>query len=433
MTGMRQQGFGMLEMLAVLVLGVLLAAGVLATLDGDWQRARLHDDARRHAQLAAATARYLEVRRDLLAGELPLAVATALPLAQLQAAGYLPAGFAPQNTRGHQACILLLASAGQVEALVSASGGQAPGAADLAEMAAAAGPGAGYLEPEAPLRARGAFNTWTLDTASLQRFAGAACPGGPIAPGRLASLVRQPLGAAGDAPAYLARRGAAADAPWNVMETPLAMGASAVAMAGGACGADAAIALDAERSLLSCAANGAWKRQASGRTWKETRPGYAALPAGDTPGDVRMTADQGRAFVARTGNEWQALAVNQDGHLDVAAQARAGSLVTRDHLDAGSGTAAGTLEAGRDVRASGMVIGRRVESRTGAMAGSYWVNGYDIAAGMACNQPNAKVAPDGTRSTLHPIGAMMRDNKGIVLSCQAPSNQFRYLNGKLTP
>lgn len=433
MTRLDQRGFGLLEMLAVLVLGALLAAAILPILGQDWERARLRDGARRHAELATATQRYLEARRELLAGELAAGVATILPLNQLLAAGFLAPGFVPVNAWGHGACVLLLRSGSQVEALVGASGGQAPDPADLAEMAAAAGPGAGYLEPEPPLRARGAFGAWTLDAASLQRFAGGACPGGPIGPGRLVSVVRQPLGAGAGAPAYLARRGAAADAPWNVLETPLAMGSGASAAVGQACGPDPAIAVDAKRELLSCAANGVWKRQRAGASWKETSASYAALPGGDSPGDVRMTANTGRAFVARAGNQWQALAVDQDGHLAVPARARAGTLVTRGHLDANTVTAAGTIEAGRDVRASGIVRGRQFDASHDAIAGANWVDGKDITVGMACNLQHQKPMPDGTYGTLYPVGTMMRDQSGVTLSCQAPHNQFRYLNGGLTP
>jgi hypothetical protein len=428
-----QGGFGLLEMLAVIVLGALLAGAILPILGQDWERARLRDVARRHAELAAATQRYLEARRDLLAGELAAGVATALPLDQLLAAGYLAPGFEPLNVYGHAACVLLLRNGSQVEALVSASGGQQPDPADLAEMAASAGPGAGYLMPAAPLRARGAFGAWTLDTASLQPFFAGACPAGPIAPGRLVSLLRQPLGTGAGAPDFLARRGPAVEAPWNVLETPLAMGGGAVAAVGQACGTAPAIALDSKRDLLSCAANGVWKRQRAGGTWKETSASHAALPAGDAPGDVRMTADTGRAYVARAGNAWQALAVDQNGHLEVPSQARAGTLVTRGHLDAGSVAAAGTIDAGRDVRASGIVRGREFDARNGAQSGANWVDGKTIVAGTACNLPGQKPRPDGSYGRLYPIGTAMRDANGVTLSCQSPHNQFRYLNGLLTP
>lgn len=437
MTPARQYGFGLLEMLAVLVLGALLGGGVLALLDRQWEQARLHEGGRRHAELAQATRRYLDARRDQLVTALPANAVTALPLADLQAAGYLAASFTPQNAYGHSACVLLRrsgdASTGQVEALVGASGGQALERADLAEMAAAAGPGAGYLDTALPLSARGAFGTWTMDAAALQPYAAGACPGGALGPGRLASMLRQPVGSSGDGvPDYLARRGSAADAPWNVMDTPLAMGAGATASAGAACGAAPAIALDASRDLLSCAANGLWKRQAAGRSWKETKPNHGALPGGDAPGDVRMTADTGRAYVARAGNGWQALAIDQDGQLTVASQVRAGSLTVRGHLDADAATAGGTLKAGRDVQAGFLVNGDTVDARTRANAHANWVDRRDIVAGLACNLANQKVEPDGSRSTLYPIGTMMRDSQGVTLTCQSPYNQFRYQKGRMS-
>lgn len=67
--------------------------------------------------------------------------------------------------------------------------------------------------------------------------------------------------------------------------------------------------------MLSCQ-SGVWRRQGSA-SWKDPVPSAAALPgAGNEPGDVRLTTDTSRAF-AWTGAAWKALAVDQNGDLDV--------------------------------------------------------------------------------------------------------------------
>lgn len=449
---LRAQGFGMLEMLGVLALGAMLGAAILAILGADWERARLRADARQHALLSAAAKRYLEARRDVLSTGLAADVATVLPLSALSDAGYLPAGFQAKNSYGQQACVVLLrAGAGAldaveaveaVEALVSASGGNSPPAADLAEMAAHAGPGAGTIADAIPLRAQGAFGAWSLGPAALQRYLGAPCPGGALGAGRLATMLRQPLGAGADAPAYLARRGAAADAPWNVMATPLAFGSGATAAVGAPCGADAAIALDAARALLTCA-GGQWKRQGAGRTWKETRPRYGALPQNDSAGDVRMAADNGRAYVARAGGGWQALAVDQNGNLEVPRQAASGTLSVRGDMRVGDFDAAsGTLRVGSELR-----VGNNVAAQHNVSAHEVKVSGWSIAhahfidlsanpawAGRRCNLPGEKTTPySQERGVLYPVGSMKHDVNGITMTCQAPWNEFRYMNGQMTP
>lgn len=444
-TTRRQKGLSLLEMLAVLALGALLGGAILALLDDDWERARLRADARQHALLAAATGRYLEAQRDGLVTGLATNVASVLPLSALRDAGYLAAGFAALNSRGQQACIVLLRSGAgaldTVEALVGASGGVAPPPADLAEMAAVAGPGAGAIGAEIPLRAQGAFGAWRIEPAALQPFLGAACPGGPLASGQLVSLLRQPL-ADQDAPAYLARRGAAADAPWNVMATPLGVGAGATATAGTACGADPALALDATRALLTCA-GGQWRRQGAGDSWKDTRPRYSALPQDDRSGDVRMVADSDRAFVARGGGSWQALAVDQNGNLAVPRQAGARTLAVRGDLRVGNVDAvSGTLEVGAELR-----VGNNLVAQRNVSAHEVNVSGWSIAhahfinlsanpawAGRRCNLPGEKTTPYGqARGVLFPIGSMKHDGNGITMTCQAPWNEFRYMNGQMTP
>lgn len=443
----RQNGLGLLEVLAVLALGALLGAGILALVEREWEGARLRDSARLHAQLVAATERYLLARRDTLAAEVPAGRAVALAPSTLSEAGYLAAEFAPVNGYGQRPCVLLRRTGAgareRVEALVTASGGATPPPADVAEMAASAGPGAGFTQSALPLHAQGAFGAWTLDAAALQPYLGGACPGGQPGPGRLLSLVRQPLGPDDGAPAYLARRGDVADAPWNVMSTPLALGAGATASPGAACGAGAAIALDAGRQLLTCASNGHWKRQSAGRSWKETRPTYADLPATDRPGDVRMVADSARAFGARDDHRWQALAVDQHGRMEVAGEAASGTLAVRGDMrvgDFGAGTgtlrSAADVKVGNDIHARSSVSGHAVRVSGWAIAHANFIN---LAAnpawpGMSCNLPGQKIDPrTGARSILHPVGSMKHDVNGITMTCQAPWNEFRYMNGRMTP
>lgn len=442
---LRQHGFGLLELLAVMALGALLGAGIMHLLDQQWERARLRDSAHQHALLVTATARYLEARRDALASAIPANTTTVLPLSTLADAGYLAASHAAVNGYRQTACVLLRRSGAgaleQVEALVTASGGISPSLADAAEMAATAGANAGVIGDGQQWEARGAFGAWALDNAALQPFMAGACPGGAPSARRLVSMLRQPLGADIGAPAFLARRGAAADAPWNVMATPLALGAGATATAGAKCGATPAIAIDAQRSLLSCA-DGKWRRQAAGGSWKETRPGYSTLPQSDDPGDVRMAADSGRAYV-RSGSGWKGLALDQNGKLDVPERARGGTLDVAQEMrvgnfatQTGSMVVQGRMDVGNDVEIDKNINGYAITSTRWTISWAYFVdlNAPNAYAGMKCNLPGHKNDPTGTSNgVLYPIGSMKHDVVGNTMTCQAPWNEFRYMSGKTTP
>lgn len=436
----RQHGYGLIELIGVIALGGMLSALVLTVQDDDWQRARVRQGGARHALVASGAARWLSAQRTLLADLVPASAAYAVSLSQLSSAGYLADTLTPTDAFGQSSCLLLRRDGLELDALVVDTGGQPPVNADLAEMAAGAGPGAGLTVAGPPLQARGAFGTWTLDATALQRFAGTSC--GSVGAGRVVTPLHQSLDPALDgAPRFLARQGSGADAPWNVMDTPLAIGGAALAAVGDACGGSAALALDTQRNLLTCGVDGRWRRHSAGGTWKETRASYAALPADDQPGDVRLAADLQRAFVAGAKGSWKGLAVDQDGNLAVPGQFNAASLATTGHLNVGDANAQagnvkvkGGLTAGGDFNAASAVRGFNVQASDWSAASSiiFTIWGEIAVPGQRCNLAGQLTAPDGTRRTLHPIGTLMTDSNGYTLSCQAPDNVFRYSNGKLT-
>jgi hypothetical protein len=439
---LRQRGTGMLEMLAVIVLGAMLAGAVLVHQERAWQDTRALQAGVRQATLSGAVQRYLRAHGALVAARANGTRPYLLPIDELATAGYLPPGWSALNAWGQDSCVVLTATATGLDALVLTSGGLAIDAAMLPALAARAGPGGGAITDEVPAQARGAYGSWRLDAAALQRLAGSACNGTPPASGHLASLLHQGLGGGADDPGFLARDGAAATLPVNVLNTPLALGGLALATAGSACGTSAAIALDAERALLTCAASGVWQKNSGGGSWKEAAANYDALPKTDSPGDVRIVTNMGRAFVRNAKGGWPGLAADRWGALDVPGTVQANNLAISLHINIGENTpGGGNLQAGRDVNiGNDLQVTHAVRARN-MVARDWFVTPSKhfhlgrpvVQAGAACNLARGRIGQDGAAETLYPIGTMLADPQGITLSCQSPGNIFLYNNGKMTP
>lgn len=102
---------------------------------------------------------------------------------------------------------------------------------------------------------------------------------------------------------------------------------------GAACTTNGAVARDSSYALMSCQ-SGTWRTQKS-RYWKEPAASYAALPASDEIGVVRVTTDTGRAY-SWTGATWRALAVDQNGNLSLTGTASVGKAQINDVVTEGA-------------------------------------------------------------------------------------------------
>lgn len=323
------RGFTLIEVLGALAIGSALVAGIAAVVETSLEESRGEQAALYQAQITAAAARYINADANytkLLAaggGAVPVVVKVGV----LKAGGYLPQNVQELNAYGQTPCVLVRRSgAGRLDALVVSEGGRAIPAKTIAAVAAGAGPGAGYIPADAPGTARGAFNSWSRP---LTGFSGASCSGTPVAANHLASALffNGPGQLASD---FVYRNAQPGRPELNQMHTPLHMRAQAVEGSSDALciAGDAAtygrIAVDANGGLLNCKL-GVW-RGTSGY-WKDPIHCFCALPgSGNEVGDVRLVLDIGRAF-SWNGAAWIALAVDQDGNLNVPGRVTADQLL----------------------------------------------------------------------------------------------------------
>lgn len=430
------RGFGLVEMIGALALASLVAAGMAA------MTGRLLDDLRRQhtagyqQRFAAAAARYLRANQAALYAEAGN-TATAVGVDKLKqaGAGFLPAGFAARNPYGQAPCLLVRRAGQGLAALAVTEGGEDIDDGGLAYIAAHAGPGGGFikLRDDAPgPAAGGAFGSWKLDQNALSAYTGKNCSGTKAVGGRLASaLFADPGGAL---PADFLYRGAVPGRPeLNRMSTPLRMGGDALVSNGAACGDSARIAIDEDRNIVTCGLDQKWK-DSGNDTWRDPVASFGALLGltGEPDGAVRVTLDTGRAFVQR-GGSWKALAIDQDGNLDVP-----------KHLQSASAKVAGHAEVGADLKVANDATAKEVRATKGVYGYHVWADSFFIApvfefsgtgdpedgnfawGGRECHMPTDSGA------IIYPVGSLLPDKNGLTMVCHQ-DHRFRYQSGTDTP
>ncbi len=232
---------------------------------------------------------------------------------QAPAVNLLDASFNAVNSYGQTWQIAVLQpSAGNMQAMVMATGGTAMSDKILSQVAANVPKQGGFI----PLNDSGIFaagnaygtgGTWTISTAN---FTGAAA-------GHPAALLTFNNGQLNSN--YLYRNAVPGQPQLNTMTTPLVMGS--VQTVGGACGTTGAIAQDGSGVVLSCQA-GVWNIQ--GPYWQAPVATFGALPAcsASSAWQTRVvktpTAGTGPRSYTCDGTTWQALGVNDAGNLTVA-------------------------------------------------------------------------------------------------------------------
>ena len=413
----RQRGMTLVEALAALAIASALLVGLARMIGDSIDEVKEQQAALQQAQVVTAAAKYIAANYSDLVASTGAGAVTAVTVAQLKTAGFLSSGFATTNPYQQSTCVLVLQpAAGKLDALVAGYGGTAIPDRAIASVAMMAGQGGGYISAAQPGTARGA--SWELATTAYQ---GVACAGTTALNGAAAHdgghLVSSLFY---DGPGQLSTdflyRDAVPGRPQlNQMNTPLGFAGAALVTPGTACGGAAAIGIDgASRSVVTCGADGLWQ---AASTWKAPVTNFEDLPTeGNTAGDVRMVTALNRGFTY-TGSAWVALAVDESGNLHVPGTVTADTAV----VSAGTVTAEKTISSTK-----GGIIGDWVVGRTWMEGPTLYLN-EAIAPGTPCNILNA----DG--SITYAIGSFKKDANGVLLACQPPDNEFKYLNGTLTP
>jgi hypothetical protein len=263
--------------------------------------------AQQAVEIEKAAAQYMtQYQTQLLAATTPTTAAT-ITVPMLVATNFLPASTLGTDIYGQTWQVeVLQPTSGNLQAFLITSGGKALDNLTGVNIAQEIGADGGfYPQPSTVYPAATIMGTGGAWQEPVGHW--------PITQGQLAVYVDATQNSTSD---YLYRNAVPGDPQANTMNTPLVM--ASVQTPKSACGTTGAIAQDGTGALLSCQ-SGQWMPVGGGQ-WKPPVATYGALPGtGNQIGDVRLTTDTDRAY-AWTGGTWQALAVDQNGNLNVPAQ-----------------------------------------------------------------------------------------------------------------
>ncbi len=313
----RQRGITLLEILASMAIMSAVIAGVAKLADQYITDTKTALTAQQLVTVGNAAQAYIKDNYSTVLANATATTPALITVSMLTSAGYLQSGFSTKNNFGQDVCVLVLEpSANNLNALVVAEGGTAIDDLTLGSVALSIGAAGGGIYSSAPTFLQGAMGGWKVgignfaNANNLGQTCGGAGGAPAIAPGHPIMAL---WFANGDVTAGFLYRNAVPGRPeLNTMNTPILMGS--VQANNGVCTSTGAIARDNNGAVLSCQ-GGFWKTQGSA-FWKDPVANFAALPAGDPLGAVRMTTDTGRAFMW-TGGAWAALAVDQNGNMTI--------------------------------------------------------------------------------------------------------------------
>lgn len=287
-----------------------------------------------------AAEQYLSENSGALLSTATPTVPVVVTTAQLEAGNYLPTNYTSTNIYGQTWELQVLQpTSGVLQAVALTTGGSAIEDEEAARISALIGASGGFIPVDnsgaypqtSTLTAYGTQGAWTLN---LKNYSNAT-------KGQLVDYVSL-VDSTGQVTSnnYLYRYAVPGNSDLNTMHTPLIM--AAIESKGAACTTTGAIAQDGTGSLLSCQA-GIWAAVGDS-SWKSPVGTYSALPStGNSLGDVRLDESTDRAY-AWNGASWQALAVDQNGNLDVPSTLTAGAVTTSGNIQSGGNvTAAGNI------------------------------------------------------------------------------------------
>lgn len=469
----RQSGVAMLEILGALAIGAILVMSLSSMMDTSLEDTKGQQASYYQSQIVAAGQKYIAAKAATLTTSLPAAGSLlAVGVAQLKTEKFLSDGTAAKNVYGQTPCVLIRqpdpgGNPGKFDALVVTTGGDQIPEKVLPVVAANAGPNGGYISTFDFNNAKG--SNWSSSTTSYRtttciggtNLSGSASDGGHLASNLFFD------GPGQSSADYLYRNVISGRPELNRMNTPIRMADMALVSSGASClDADgvnrAAVAIDSvTRGLLVCGTNNVWS---SPSQWKDPVQNYADLPgAGNTAGDVRMVRGLARAFTFNGAN-WVALAVDQNGNMNVPGTLTAGDVttgnVTASNVNAGNVNASQNIVAGGTIHATGdistsnnvsadldvnaaravnakdvyvahNVVTEGVQVNRWISSPAFTVGNNTFVAGTPCNYAIYDPWENSTH-IVYPFGTIVMDSNYRPLICGADKT-MRYANGTYSP
>jgi prepilin-type N-terminal cleavage/methylation domain-containing protein len=324
----RQAGFTMVETLAALAIAALMIAGLVAMINTSLEDTRGQQAALYQAQMAKAARQLIAQNSAALLSAASLTVPVVVPLSgsPYQLATFLPTSVPQKSTNayGQTPCLLVYKNnLGGLQGLLVTEGGSVIPDPQLGYIAANSGEGGGSIPKtnNASGAALGAFGAWSVATPDPANL---SCSGTKTGVGHLASEIFTGANQAQNTD-YLYRVSVPGDTSANAMQVPIILAQQTDYTA---CTATAgSIAADASSNVVSCR-NGEWEPISSAH-WRA--PVGAAADLGNLSkmpdpqlGDVAMTTNTGRAYTFN-GTAWQAVAVDEQGDLNLGNQQTVGA------------------------------------------------------------------------------------------------------------
>ena len=315
----RQAGVTLIEAIASLSVASMVIYGMGSLAMDYMSNTEAITAAQQLKTLGEAGRAYVVDNSGVVAARATTTSSCLIPASELTA--YAP-GLTGTNAFGQNMAVLVAKNAAGIlkTMAVSYGGSYTPNDGQLSMVSNALGGDGGSVFSFEPAQITGSNSSWSLDlTVGLGaafKSAGVSCAtGAPVGAVNIAigsNAVAYWVADSSVGSQLLYRNQVPGRPDLNTMNTPILMGS--VQANNGACTSTGAIARDNNGAVLSCQ-GGFWKTQGSA-FWKDPVANFAALPAGDPLGAVRMTTDTGRAFMW-TGGAWAALAVDQNGNMTI--------------------------------------------------------------------------------------------------------------------
>ncbi|WP_166653489.1 shufflon system plasmid conjugative transfer pilus tip adhesin PilV [Paraburkholderia flava] len=313
------RGFTLIEILAALAISALMVTGVVAMINSSLEDMRGQQTAMYQQQIGVAAKQLIQTNAATLSQQASPTVPVVVPFnsgGAYQLSKFLPAAMRTTNPYGQTPCLLVYTdSNGALVGLLVTEGGTTIADSELGYIAANSGQGGGSIPAtnNAAGSAIGAFGAWTLTSPNP---AGASCTTTKTGTGHLASEVYYNGNQVQNSD-YLYRVSVPNDLAANTMQVPIIL---SVQTDYAACANTGAVAADSAGNVVTClSGTGKWMPQASFH-WRGTVAKEADLANVDPKSlyadDIVIATDTNRAY-RYDGANWQALAVDQNGNLQL--------------------------------------------------------------------------------------------------------------------